>query len=222
MQNHEVIERMRAEIDRHGVRAFAKRAASSYNEARNRSHSSDLSGKAAMRKAALKEAGTDGWLYVPFCGFGECTDAVGYPLDKVTACDIDRDAAADWQIRRPAATVEVSDVSVFSSWPSHGQIVYADLDAYGSPWLALQHLMTAGPVADVVQVVLTDGSDEKRARAKAPYNFATHKFEQRASVTAKRQRNNLADEVIQWLTTIGWDAEMREEARGGKTKYSRY
>ena len=45
----------------------------------------------------------------------ECTDAAGYPLDKVIACDIDRDAVADWQMRRPAAKVEVSDVSAFSA-----------------------------------------------------------------------------------------------------------
>ena len=80
--------------------------------------------------------------------------------------------------------------------------------------------MTVGPVADVVQVILTDGSDEKRARSKTPYNFQTRKFEARASVSAQRQRDNLADEGIPWLATIGWEAELREERRGAK--YMRY
>ena len=175
-----------------------------------------MEAKAALRKAALKEADKDGWLYVPFCGFGECTDATGYPTERIVACDIDRDAGSDWQKRRPAARVEVSDATAFAGWPANGQIVYADLDAYGSPWLALHHLMTVGPVADVVQVILTDGSDETRARSKRPYNFQTHKFEAMASRSAQRQRENLADDVIPWLATIGWQAEIRKELRGGK------
>ena len=181
------------------------------------SHSSNLEAKVHLRKAALAAA-VPGWIYVPYCGFGECATGAEYPLHRVVGCDIDVAAVAHWKETAPEATIVSADATKFRHWPPT-DITLIDVDAFGNPWKSLHHCLAHGPCADRVEVVATDGADAQRIRGKKPYNFQTHLFEQMNSIGAADQHENFDRYLVEWLAGIGWAAEVRERVKGGQISY---
>lgn len=174
-----------------------------------RAHSSDLETKLSTRRGALREIGPDGWLWVPFCGFGECPQGAGYPMDRIVGCDIDGAAVEHWQAEWPQARIFDTKAEHFRDWP--GPVALADFDAYGAPYMALQAFLETAPLVDgqPVQVLLTDGTNKTRYKSKRPYNFQTHKFERMHSLEAADQMEHLDRAVCQWLDSIGWNVDLR-------------
>lgn len=102
----------------------------------------------------------DGAVYVPFCGDGDLTDALGYTdARQVWAADIDADRVATFRERFPDATVVEGDCN---DWPfddDHGDpptFAIVDLDAYVYPYHAHRALFDNAPTADRIAVFYTD------------------------------------------------------------------
>ena len=163
-------------------------------------HDSNLSAKVGLRRRIPKL----GWIWVPFCGFGEVQQIVGWSPARIAGCDLDRDAVAHWQKTWPDAEVRCVDVEKFAF--DAREYAVADVDAFGNPWRAVEHFLSDAHTARRVVVLATDGLRQMLVRGKRPYNFQTHRFEQMASLQARNQERHWEFAVTEWITSLGWMA----------------
>ena len=161
-------------------------------------HNSNLSAKVALRRRIPKS----GWIWMPFCGFGEMQQIVEWSPSRIAGCDLDRDAVAHWQTTWPDAEVRCVDVEKFTF--DSREYAVADVDAFGNPWRAVEHFLSDAHTARRVVVLATDGLRQKLVRGKRPYNFQTHRFEQMASVQAAEQDRRWPEHVKAWVESSGW------------------
>ena len=183
-------------------------------------HNSDSEAKLALR-ADVGERTGDGFVFVPYAGFGEMATGAGYPLERVIGCDTDGAAVDHWSEHLAAAEVLQCDATKFEQWPD-GLITVIDADAYGAPWAVIEHALLNGPVADKVLLLATDGSNQTRRRSKRPYNFEHHTFEAVHSTDASEQLNDMKSHVSHWLSRIGWRVNDCEQIRRGIMDYWRF
>lgn len=182
-----------------------------------KTHNKDLPVKLALRR----EFPAAGAIWLPYCGFGEIMEAMEWDPARVYACDIDADAIAHWNATWPAAHAVVADAAKFR-FPAGVEFTCADIDPYSVPYKALAHFLSKARLAPSVVVALTDGANRVRTRAGTPYNFKTHRFEQRASVSGRAQYDDLPGAITEWLASIGWTATRCEQSSppaGNKANY---
>ena len=122
-----------------------------------------------------------------------------YPSDLITGCDVDEDAVAFWNEEWPRADVQVSAADEVTDWGDGPPIGFADIDPYGAPYLAVDNLLRNAPLAEKVAIVLTDGSNSTRIRAKKPFDFENLKWGRMASIRSKAQKVNLLTEIVKWV-----------------------
>ena len=119
-------------------------------QARSGTHNSNLSAKVALRRKIPRA----GWIWMPFCGFGEMQQLVGWSPARIAGCDLDRDAVAHWQKTWPDAEVRCVDVEKFTF--DSREYAVADVDAFGNPWRAVEHFLSDAHTARRVVVLATD------------------------------------------------------------------
>ena len=175
--------------------------------------SSDLGKKAEIRRRALAGAHPEGLLWVPFFGFGECATAAKYPADRVLGCDVDSDVIAAAREKFPEARLEVCKAERFG-FPAE-PFSFADFDAYGAPWKAVDHFLRSARVMLPLWIVATDGVLQKVKRSKTPYNFSTHRCGQTASLQAAEQISNYPAAVIEWAGSLGFSFSLQAHEKSG-------
>ena len=179
-------------------------------------HNSNLSAKVGLRRRIPKA----GWIWVPFCGFGEMQQLVGWSPTRIVGCDLDRDAVAHWQTTWPDAEVRCVDVEKFTF--DAREYAVADVDAFGNPWRAVEHFLSDAHTARRVVVLATDGLRQTQLRGKRPYNFQTHRFEQMASIQAREQERDWSTHVSEWVTSLGWRVKASTMKTAALMRYFRF
>ena len=176
-------------------------------------HSSHLGTKTAIRRQALEASHPDGLLYVPFFGFGECAAAAEYPPHRVVGCDVDTDAIAAARKKFPAARLHLGKAE---SYPfNESAFSFADFDAYGGPWKAVDHFLRSARLLQPLWIVATDGILQKLTRSKNPYNFETHRCEATASMQAADQLERWPEPVIEWAAGLGFTLRLEAHEKSG-------
>jgi len=130
---------------------------------------------------------------MPFCGYGDI--AARMDCQNVRACDTDPERVARFAARFPSATVCVSAAERFH----FGTETYShlDLDAYRSPYAALERAIRNARLADTFTVALTDGTRQDRVRKGMFYRFADH------ATVRDRMRARSQDEIW-WKAVRAW------------------
>ena len=179
-------------------------------------HNSNLSAKVALRRRIPES----GWIWVPFCGFGEMQQLVGWSPSRIAGCDLDRDAVAHWQTTWPDAEVRCVDVAKFTF--DSREYAVADVDAFGNPWRAVEHFLSDARTARRVVVLATDGLRRIQTQGKRLYNFQAHRFEQMASIKAHEQERDWLAHVSEWVTSLGWRVRSSTMEPAALMRYFRF
>ena len=174
-------------------------------------HNQDLGAKVELRKKMMENYQPGDTIFVPYCGFGELMDEVKYPPEVVIGIDDDRDAVDACREKWPDAKIILSDIKKFNWSEIQNPIGVADIDPYGSPWLVLENMLKKAPTRDKIRVCATDGSTQQMRRSLRPYNFQTHKFEHKSSLSALEQYQNYPQHIIKWLEGMGCAAKIIDQ-----------
>ena len=162
---------------------------------------SDMAMKLACRMHASRMACT----WVPFCGRGVVARAVDYPL--VHACDISADCVRSFRARVPAQRVLKCRADEFP----FGTEIYGhfDIDAWGTPYGALEHAIRHARTTETFTVAVTDGTRRIRERTRSHYVWANHSFENGQPMRAWSQSRSWDAEVMAFLKSAGVNAEIK-------------
>ena len=102
-------------------------------------------------------------VWLPFSGSGDCASRLRYPRDRTFACDLSRISTSNFMQffgpHNPAQTCRAEDYDF-----STRQTVYSalDIDAYRSPYGALEHALRAATLTPRFTIALTDGTRQHR------------------------------------------------------------
>ena len=171
--------------------------------------STDYQGKTALRQLIADEVplGPDDWVYLPFCGEGDCYKPFAdiWPQERVLAVDKDAELLNTFHSRWPRATVVCDDVDSVNLGALGGAVRIADFDAYSNPGPTIKHFFAHGRIAfGTIGLLTTSGLPSSCQKQARPWRWRKGRMSKdRHKKRSQQQISHWGDEEACWLRSFG-------------------